>query len=72
MTECCKNCKYYRALKHNFKQGKGFEVSHCCVIFANDDDSFVIEVGENDMCEMYSSPINESKCVYNYPSYEGR
>ena len=62
-NEFCKNCKYIRKLKHNFKVGEGFEESHVCVVWEyvheNYDDmvdceSFCLEVAETSMCEMFS------------------
>ena len=49
----CENCKYLKRLKHNFTTGKGFEESFCCIIFANEEDGFVLQAELNDMCEMY-------------------
>ena len=54
----CKSCKYQRRLKHNFKKGKGYQVDSCCVILANDADGFVIEVSDNECCEMYVKGVN--------------
>lgn len=55
MTEKrCENCKYLRKLKHNFKVGSGFEETFCCIVFANEEDGFVVQVELNDdACEMY-------------------
>jgi len=53
MRECCVNCKHIRRLKHNFKQGAGFEESFCCVVFV-DEDGYAVEVDKDDMCEMFT------------------
>lgn len=53
MDETCKNCKYMTRLKHNFTVGEGFEESFCCIIFANEENGFAIEVVGNDRCEMF-------------------
>ena len=53
MNEICKNCKYKSKLKHNFAVGKGFEESFCCIIFVNEKDGFILEVQNNDYCEMF-------------------
>ena len=55
MTECCKNCKYWKKLKHNFVVGKGFEHSHCCVLFVSEEseDCFCLETEANELCEMF-------------------
>ena len=55
MKECCANCKYWKRLKHNFVVGKGFEESHCCVVFVDEDDTFILETKENGMCEMFTA-----------------
>lgn len=52
MSECCANCKHWKRLKHNFVVGKGFEESHCCVVFVDD---FILETKENGMCEMFTA-----------------
>ena len=52
--DCCEKCKYFRVLKHNFETGKGFELSHACVLYAEDSESFIIEVVPQDMCEMFT------------------
>ena len=54
MNERCEICKYYRSLKHNFKQGEGFEQSHVCVLYAEDQATFLVEVNPGDMCEMFT------------------
>ena len=51
--EKCLYCKFSVRLKHNFKRGHGFEESYCCLIFANEKDGFVVEVGENSVCENF-------------------
>ena len=51
----CANCKYWCPLEHNFTAGKGFEKSHCCVFFPLvEKDGFVMEVGENGICEVFT------------------
>lgn len=58
--ESCKNCKYWHKLKYGFEKGKGFKESSCCIALTrvgediDDYESFVIEAGENDMCEMFT------------------
>ena len=52
MEERCELCKFYRRLKHNFERGKGFEESHCCVIFEQENE--VLEVAPTSMCEMFT------------------
>lgn len=59
VEEKCKNCKYFRKLKHSFKVGKGYDNSSCCVLFTKDPkdgdeyDSFVVEVTPDSICEMF-------------------
>ena len=55
LTDCCKNCKYWKKLKHNFVVGKGFEHSHCCVLFVGEEseDCFCLETKANELCEMF-------------------
>lgn len=61
--ESCENCKYYRRLKHNFKQYVGFSDSHCCVLFSDDfsDDynGFIVEVDPVDCCESFTQISHE-------------
>lgn len=61
--EFCKDCKYIRLLKHNFKVGEGFEESYVCVVWEYahrepknliDCEPFCVEVSETSMCEMFS------------------
>lgn len=60
MTDRCKNCKYFHPLKHNFKQGQGFEQSHACnVLLYMDGDGWIQEVTEDSMCEMFTPGISE-------------
>lgn len=60
MEEHCKNCNWFTKLKHNFSVGNGYESSNCCIVFANVKDGFVVEITENDMCEMFF-PKNKKK-----------
>lgn len=57
MNKCCRNCKYYHTLKHNFTVGEGFKLSHACVALfyeeGDEDDVFMVEVAPDDMCEMF-------------------
>lgn len=53
MIEICRNCEYKTELKHNFVVGKGYEKSFCCIVFANEKDGNVVEVKDNDCCEMF-------------------
>ena len=55
----CKSCKYCRRLKKDFKVGKGYAESECCILFADEADGFVLEVGDNSYCEMYMEAENE-------------
>ena len=50
----CELCKYYRGLHHNFVKGKGFEESHCCILFSTEKDAFVLEVEPQGICEMFT------------------
>lgn len=50
----CEDCKFYRRLKYGFEVGNGFKESHCCILFANDPDAFILEVSSNDYCEEYT------------------
>ena len=55
--EKCENCQFYRRLKHNFICGKGFEESHCCVVWIKTDDygsGWVQEVSPYGMCELFT------------------
>ena len=59
-NEHCKNCKFFRKLKHNFKTGEGFQESYCCIIWEYIDDCDVVntwiqEVGPLSMCEMFTA-----------------
>jgi len=54
IDERCELCKYYHTLKHNFRQGVGFEESHCCTIFHDNPDGFVVEVEPGSRCEMFT------------------
>ena len=53
--ERCELCKHYNRLKHNFKKGIGFEESHACTVWVEED--YVQEVEPTSMCEMF-----ERKC----------
>ena len=62
MEPRCEDCKFYRELEHNFVQGKGFEKSHCCVLFEyylKDiepiDKGLIVEVSPGDCCEVFSA-----------------
>lgn len=48
--ECCGECKFYAELCKNFKQGVGYEYSHCCVALKD----YIVECNYGDMCEMFS------------------
>ena len=54
MQARCELCKYYRQLKHNFRRGIGWELSHVCVLYVDDADSFLLEVSPNEMCEVFT------------------
>ena len=49
----CESCKYSRRLKHNYKAGHGHKVSQCCILRSQDEDGFVLEVGEYSYCDHY-------------------
>lgn len=51
--ECCSECKYFHKLKHNFKQGEGFEESYCCNVLVHGD-GWIQEVTPTSMCEMFT------------------
>lgn len=55
----CESCRYQRRLKHNFKKGKGYKENKCCILLAKDSDGFVVEVVDNEYCEMYVAKENE-------------
>ena len=64
----CKDCRYFRKLKHHFQQGQGFEMSGCCIALMDGDEdngdayAFVIETSEeNDGCEMFSYDLKQLK-----------
>ena len=50
-TERCELCKHYKRMKHNLKQGVGFEESHACTVWVEKD--YVQEVAPTSMCEMF-------------------
>lgn len=58
----CKDCKFIRALKHNFKTGQGFEESFVCCLWEYADrtpgditnDIYFVEVSPNSLCEMFT------------------
>jgi len=52
-VERCELCRNYHRLKHNFTRGEGFEESHCCDLWGNDEDGWIQEVTPNGMCEMF-------------------
>lgn len=65
--DICKNCKFFHRLKYGFELGKGFKESSCCIVLTrfsepcadmDDYDSFVVEVTENDRCEMFTEKAN--------------
>lgn len=53
MEDRCIECKHFFRLKHNFVVGKGFEESHCCLLFVPDEGAFVLEVQKDDICECF-------------------
>ena len=55
MTECCKDCISCHELKHNFKVGKGYEISLACDVLHD----LIVETTENDMCEMFVAKEQE-------------
>ena len=53
--ERCEICKHYHKLKHNFRTGKGYEISHACTVWTDfGEGDCVQEVVPYDMCEMFS------------------
>lgn len=56
-ADSCHKCKFYRELKHNFKQNIGYEISHACLLFADENDAYVVQVSPDDMCEMFVERI---------------
>lgn len=63
MDTKCKNCKFFHKLKYNFELGKGYKISSCCIALTRvcEDidryDAFVIEVYEDDECELFQEII---------------
>ena len=59
----CEKCKFSRRLKHNFKEGVGFELDYCCVVWEYLSDqkneplekTMVIQVSKEDCCELFYS-----------------
>ena len=51
----CKNCTCFKLLKCDFTVGVGFTYKHCCTLYANDENGFVLEVTENDSCECFQN-----------------
>lgn len=62
---CCSYCQHVLKLEHNFEVGRGYQPSHCCVLFANENDGFVVEVSPNSMCEEFKAK-NSSYTAYVY------
>lgn len=56
MTDRCKNCKYFHLLKHNFKQGQGFEQSYACdvLLHIGEGDGWIQEVDRDGHCEVFT------------------
>ena len=55
MNECCGNCVFLRRLKvieNNFRNQKILKEGLCCIALASPD-GFVLEVVEDDRCEMF-------------------
>lgn len=53
--ERCGDCAFYALLEHNFEQGKGFEKSHCCVLFPlTERKGYVVETEPNAHCECFA------------------
>lgn len=52
----CEDCKFIRKLEHNFKIGKGYENSYCCILFTQIEDcqGGVVEVEPYSRCEMFT------------------
>ena len=55
----CKNCKFYSKLEHNFEVGVGFEYSHCCTLFANQNSITEVE-SPYDRCECFTAKLEEA------------
>ena len=54
--EYCEKCLYLTRLKHNFKQGEGFENSFCCLALLDypGSNGWVQEVTTQDRCELFT------------------
>lgn len=56
-NECCATCQYFHRLKKDFVRGVGFTESFCCDVLLHfdkdDENTFVLEVTDKDMCEMF-------------------
>lgn len=54
MIECCATCRYFHRLKKDFVVGVGFKESFCCdALLHTEKEAYVVEVTDDDMCEMY-------------------
>lgn len=66
-VECCKKCEYFHKLKHGFIRGDGFVESYCCDVLLHfdkkDEHTYVMEVTEEGMCEMYSAKGGKNERV---------
>ena len=63
MNECCENCMYFHRLKHNFRQGIGFELGNCCDVLMHLDDGeegWIQQVPYSGMCEMFKGKENDN------------
>lgn len=56
MSEHCKDCIHCQKLEHNFEVGKGYDESLACDVLHD----LIVEVSENDMCEMFEEKEQEN------------
>lgn len=55
----CAECIYFSVLAHNFTIGEGYKRDTCCVLFPlTERKGFVVQVGENDVCEGFQRRLN--------------
>lgn len=67
LEERCEKCVHFHRLKHNFKNGTGFEESTCCDVLLHLPDStdhtkaWVQEVSQLNSCEMFTEAKQDVK-----------
>lgn len=57
---CCKNCRHFHELWHNFSHPKGFEESFCCDVLLHlepETEGWVQEVDPNSICELWNEEV---------------